>query len=750
MHPFGRKTEEAQKAESETSDSASMTDEKLKSETDELPSDNAGQADKLKVDEEITKNEIHSDIKDDNAGADLKFTNMFEDGENIDENEGDLVQEMTQFAKTNKVVSDHDLMDKVNEGDFPKDDEVKLNIDKIPKTVVSETETDVKTQSDGVDEAAGDKTVDDLIDSLDTSSKQSTGQEQETEVQSVAVEDSVKGQADAVSQQIDYRTQTSSTPADISVSLTPTKVVKMEESVQTDVEKETSSNVVMTENIAQVPKSTESGKVAEASGVVIDGTVFPADYFGDEIPEQTVPVEPTDAQKIQTTQTQTQESVATVTQLEPTDAQQIEPTPSHSADIVATATQHETTTSDIIGDTHSTHPKSEIQVESTVTQHAKSITSTLDDHTEQTVSTSDEISAGTETVKMDLSIEPSETVIGQSVSVSDQPDLNTAEVSSQQSMYVGQHTEAKPFVMHDTILKPSSTFREFNTEDLKKYDTPYQPSTKIQPLNQGVDVNNRYTPSVVQSSTPIRDQTLAITDSNNIIESSTENVISETPASVVESDSFTVDRAINLTVESDTVHDQVQPSLSQDTYITADFASRKTLSAESVSTEEAQGTMSTEKLPDQEEQQGQGHQHHHVPVEQQGARSQEQRGPDQGQQRQHPGHPAQQPTRQPPRQQPVVPQDKRNQKFAGRQGHPSHVQNQGTTPEPESYEPQMPPTIKPKTDENNNVDENKNYDIDPRLTRKIPDEQLDETVPKRVEPQLKFLVDMVSYYLSFA
>ena len=676
IKPFGGKSEETKAKEQETveiSDSETLQAEQKQAVTEENFEDTVdGSVKEANIQEMETETKATPETKQTNVDTEsLKFTNIFEPEaeETVESDDNSLIKEMKQFADTNEVSSspgkDSIVKDAgVTSDDFPRETEPDKNEpDKNAGHLAESTGTDTKIDAT-INQVEADKKVDDLIDSLDTGNSQNTEQEPLSTAADVGQKDTAE---DTHSDNIVYNDQTTyrtEAPADIPVTLTPSTA---------DVVKESVSEETVPDSSEHLYEST----VSDISGIEIDGTVFPADYFATDKVEQTV--------KDETLYTQA-----------------LEPTPSQTSEFVASQSESSSdTTSDI-------QPTEPVLEQSEHTQQPAGTEAIAQSSTVEDMST---------TTESEIDIKPSETVSWLSTSASEHSEIKVGETYQQEPPLTVQSSLAKPLVVHETVLKPSTTFNEWNTEDLEKYATPYKHEV-IKPLNQGVDVNNRYTASVIQSSLASGSETvqepLDITESKSMTESfavlntpdlSTVTLISDAV-------SLVTDVKENLTVLSDTVQDKVQPSLSQDPYKTADFASRKTLAADAASAEEVARTQNTGQQQEGDTLQGD----HHLNI------------------------PAQDESQQVP----VEEQDYQRQDDTS--------QHHTTTPKTESQFP--PVTLRPKLDRDNNLDENNNYNIDPSLTTKVPDENLDEEIPKvtmlqRMEPQLKFVIDMVRFYFMY-
>ena len=428
-----------------------------------------------------------------------------------------------------------------------------------------------------------------------------------------------------------------------------------------------------------------SGKQEVPSEIVIDGTVFPAEYFGAEIVSPTVTEETMQTSVVESTLLHVATS-ETTTSIQPTQTMG-EPT----EEITQQTFDHQSqATQDVSEET--LVQKSE-EVVTTQESQEQTIQETESKRLDATSSDTYSVMS-TETVKADLKIEPSETVIEQSAA----PGLN-ADLPDTHTVPVDKITDAKPLIMQATDLKPSSS-SVYSSIDLKKFETPYQATTKVLPLNQGVDINNKYTPALDQSSI---ETSATHTDTESSVAQGVEIPKAEVPRD-------------NVTVQSDSVQDKVQPSLSQDPYKTVDFVARKTLSAEHESVRKE-----PEGQPDVQRQQP----YITKPPEIKQAQDQTK----------HMGDPH--------RQLPDLPGRQGGQQEQAAKETEVPVQ---TTPTADKMDLPVPPTLRPKVDENNNLGDT-GFGADPSQTQKLGDERQDVapelSLVQRLEPQLKLLVDKV-------
>ena len=629
----------------------------------------------------------------------LKFTNIFdlEVEKTADSNADREVNEMQQVPDKDQVSDDAgkgDINQDVTSGadDVPKVPDPSLNSGTLPPS--SETDIVVGNQpKDSLNVVEADKQVDNMIDSFDTSRSQFTEQKPLSTSESIEERESA---ADGRSENTDLsgqravETESILTHTDTSVNIEATTVIEAEKSIH---------------------------ESEEPSGVVYDGTLFPADYFdGNEVEQSSnAEIEPTSSHVLDVTSLDLAPEVEQTAKIETTDTQTVK----HTSSISIQPSERVIENSEGLE-----KPTDTISVEPSVTDN---------------VHTSDQYIMSTPVISENTII-PSETVHQQSTAILEHSETNIRETEQQQP-FTGDNIQTKPFVMHDTRLKPSTTY-DFKTEDLEKYATPYKRET-IKPLNQGVDVNNRYTHTDIQSSlgSESTEKFSASTESEKLAESS---LVYDTPGLTrsfeAEPVSLVIEKKENLTVASDNVQDKVQPSVSQDPYTTADFASRKTLSADSVSVEEAQNL---------DEHQQAETQHSKVKLQVQAQETipkENQQIPTQAQDGQKQDYSMHQTSSEHAdgSQNQDLSQDAMN-----REAHSSQVHQEATTQQVEMVVTPVPPTFKTEVDENNNLDENNNYNVDPVQTRKIPDEKLDEevsgaTIAQRMEPHMKTLIDMVS------
>ena len=629
----------------------------------------------------------------------LKFTNIFdpEVEKTANSNADREVNEMQQVPDTNQVSGDAgkaDINQDITSGadDIPKVPDPSLNDGNLPPS----PETDIVVDSqpkDNLNVVEADKQVDNMIDSLDTSSSQFTEQKPPSASESSEERESA---ADGGSENTDLsgqravETDSISAHTDTSASIEATKVIEAEESIH---------------------------ESEEPSGVVYDGTLFPADYFdGNEVEQSSnAEIEPTSSHVLDVTSLHLAPEVEQTAKIETTDTQTVEHTSSFN-----------------------------IQPSERVIEHIEGLekptdTISVEPSVKDNVHNSDQYTMSTPVVP-ENSIIPSETFNQQSTATLEHSETNIRGTKQQQP-FTGDNIQTKPLVMHETRLKPSTTY-DFKTEDLEKYATPYKRET-IKPLNQGVDVNNRYTHTDIQSSLGSEsiEEISASTESKKLAESS---LVYDTPGLTrsfeAEPVSLVNEKKENLTVASDIVQDKVQPSVSQDPYTTADFASRKTLSADSVSVEETHNL---------DEHQQAETQHSKVKMQVQAQETipkENQQIPTQAQDGQKQDYSMHQPSSQHAdgSQNQELSQDAMNREAQSSQDH-----QEATTQQVEMVVTPVPPTFKTAVDENNNIDENNNYNVDPVQTRLIPDEKLDEevsgaTIAQRMEPHMKTLIDMVS------
>ena len=449
-------------------------------------------------------------------------------------------------------------------------------------------------------------------------------------------------------------------------------------------------NAIRSENL-EVGESTRSEIQAEASEIVIDGTAFPAEYFGGVDVTSSVAQEPVKSSILESASIYIANSAAT-TSIQPTQART-----GPSEKITQQTFESQAQATKDLSEETPVQKSEELPIQETK-ELTKEQTFQEKESKGLDVTSSDSysvMSTATEAVKSDYKIEPSETVIERSAAPSRQADSEDTSV-----VPINQVTDSKPLVIQATVLKPSSSV--FSSIDLKKYETPYQASTKVLPLNQGVDVNNRFTPAVVQSS--IETSATAMHTDN---ESAAAHGV-EIPRAEVKA---------NVTVQSDSVQEKVQPSLSQDPYKTVDFVARKTLSAENESVrKEVDGQ------PDVQRQEPQ------IPKPQEIKQDQDQ---------------VKHTVDDPHRQLPDLPVDHENQQEHATKEMEVPVH---TTPASDKMDLPVPPTLRPKVDENNNLG-GSGFGSDPSLTQKLPDEKQDVTpelsLVQKMEPQLKLLVDKV-------
>ena len=618
----------------------------------------------------------------------LKFTNIFDpEVEKTADSKADReVNEMEQVPDTNQVSGDAGKVD-INQDitseaeDIPKIPDPSLNGGTLPPSL----ETDIVVDSqpkDNLNVVEADKQVDNMIDSLDTSSSQFTEQKPPSTLESLEERESA---ADGGSENTDLSGQ---------------------RAVETDsilTHTDTSANIEATA-VIEAEKSIHESE--EPSGIVYDGTLFPADYFnGNEVEQSSdAEIEPTSSHVLDVTSLDLVPEVEQTAKIETTDTQTVEHTSSFSIQ------------------------PSESAIEPSEVSEKPTDTLSVEPSVSDNVLTSDQYTMSTPVVSQNTII-PSETVHQQPTATLEHSETNIRKTEQQQP-FTGDNIQTKPLVMHETRLKPSTTY-DFKTEDLEKYATPYKRET-IKPLNQGVDVNNRYTHTDIQSSLGSEsiEEISVSTESEKLAASS---LVYDTPgltsAFEAEPVSLVIEKKENLTVASDIASDKVQPSVSQDPYTTADFASRKTLSADSVSVEETQNLDEHQQVETQhskvklqvQAQETIPKENQQIPTQAQGGQKQ-----DYGSQNQE------------------LSQDAMNTETQSSQDH-----QEATTQQVEMVVTPVPPTFKAAVDENNNIDENNNYNVDPVQTRKIPDEKLDEevsgaTIAQRMEPHMKSLIDMVS------
>ena len=429
-----------------------------------------------------------------------------------------------------------------------------------------------------------------------------------------------------------------------------------------------------------------SRKQEVPSEIVIDGTVFPAEYFGGEIVSPTVTKEPMQTSGVESTPLHVATS-ETTTSIQPTQTM-AEPT----EEITQQTFDHQSQATQDVSEETLVQKSDKVMTQES---QERTIQETESKRLKATSSDSYSVmSTETETVKADLKIEPSETAIEKSAP----PGLN-ANLPDTHTVPVDKITDPKPLIMQATNLKPSSN-SVYSSIDLKKFETPYQASTKVLPLNQGVDINNKYTPALDQSS-------IETSATHTDTESSVAQGV-EIPKAEVRRD--------NVTVQSDSVQDKVQPSLSQDPYKTVDFVARKTLSAEHESVRKE-----PEGQPDVQRQQP----YITKPPEIKQAQDQTK----------HMGDPH--------RQLPDLPGRQGGQQEQAAKETEVPVQ---TTPTADKMDLPVPPTLRPKVDENNNLGDT-GFGADPSQTQKLGDERQDVapelSLVQRLEPQLKLLVDKV-------
>ena len=667
--PFGGESEEKIEKEAEPDSKEMVRDQQLPR-AEDIVEGNTGASENIPV--QGTK-----DIDQES----LKFTNIFDpEVEKTADSNGDReVNEMQQVPDTNQVSGDagkEDVNQDITSGadDILKVPELSLNGGTIPQSPETDKVVDSRPK-DNLNVVEADKQVDNMIDSFDTSSSQFTEQKPPSTSESLEERESA---ADGGSENTDLsgqravETDSILTLTDTSASIEATTVIEAEKSIH---------------------------ESEEPSGVVYDGTLFPADYFdGNEVEQSSdAEIEPTSSHVLDVTSVDLAPKVEQTAKIETTDTQTVEHTSSFSIQPSERVKEH----SEVLE-----KPTDTISVEPSVTDNVQN-------SNQYTMSTP---------VVPENTIIPSETVHQQSTATLEHSETNIRKTEQQQP-FTGDNIQTKPLVMHETRLKPSTTY-DFKTEDLEKYATPYKRET-IKPLNQGVDVNNRYTHTDIQSSLGSEsiEKISASTESEKLAESS---LVYDTPGLTssfeAEPVSLVIEKKENLTVASDIVQDKVQPSVSQDPYTTADFASRKTLSADSVSVEESQNL---------DEQQQAETQHSKVKLQVQAQET-------------IPKENQQIPTQAQDGQSQELSQDAMNRETQSSEDH-----QEATTQQVEMVVTPVPPTFKTAVDENNNIDENNNYNVDPVQTRKIPDEKLDEevsgaTIAQRMEPHMKTLIDMVS------
>ena len=721
---FGKSKNEM--AESEESDARKDGQEKVMDDTDR-------EADKTDADSDSTTKQAVPDVKVDRDDTDKQaIPDIQVDKEGFIKQAAETVQVVTQPH----VDREETIKQAVPAQAAPQshDDKVETIKQAVPAQAVPQAHVDKEetikqaVPAQAVPQSHVDKeetikqAVPAQVDKDDTDKQTVPGipfDKEDTEIQAVpdVQVDQAAGEplADLTDKHMIYTSLKSSSSADISdkteiaddqkIESTETQSSQvLKTQIVTGKSEESATDVIGTDNIGHVAESTKSEIQEGVSEIVIDGTAFPAEYFGGEGVTSPVAQQPVQTSVLESASVHVATSDATIS-IQPTQAtmesskeireQKSESQPSATKDLSEEIAVQESKKQPIQGTKEQLIQETE----------SKGLDATSSDSYNM-------LSTATKAIKMDLKIEPSETVSEHSAAHSKQPDF-----ANTQAVPIGQLTDSKPLVMHTTDLKPSSS-SSFSSLDLKKYETPYQASTKILPLNQGVDVNNRHTPAVVQSSI----ETSVVT-----VHASSDSENSEARVLATADYGVEVPRAEdikeNVTVESDSVLDQVQPSLSQDPYKTVDFIARKTLSAESAR-KEAGGQYDIEIEQPQ------------IPKPQEIKQDQDQ---------------AKQTSIHPHRQLPDLPLNQGNQPgHAGEQTQEPVLQNQQTTPVTltDKVELPVPPTLRPKVDENNNVDDS-SFKTDPSLTQKLPDEKQDATpetsLVQKMEPQLKLLVDKVQY-----